>query len=106
MCRSSVELDLRRHQEGPLLAAFCPSPAPEAKTSDSLRMRKAGEYVPKSQRFQGPRQDQLASLFDEVPRQVSLQMLRELERLPSVDSVDVNEPPVQSIDSKRTSPIL
>lgn len=89
-----------------LWPAFCLSPAPEAKTGDSLRMRKTGEYVAKSQRFQGPRPDQLASLFDEVPHQVGLQMLRELERLPSVDSVDVNEPPLQSLDSNRTSPIL
>jgi hypothetical protein len=63
------------------IGAFCPSPAPEAKTGDSLRMRKTGEYVAKSQRFQGPRPDQLASLFDEVPHQASLQMLRKLKRL-------------------------
>lgn len=92
--------------ELPVLAAYCLSTAPEAKTNDTLRMRKTGEYVAKSQRFQRPRPDQLASVFDEVPEHLNLQILRELERLPRINSVDDREPLMQSLDGNRTSPLL
>lgn len=84
---------------------FCPS-TPEAKTESSSQMLETREYVAKCQRFQGPRPNQLAPVFDEVPEHLNQQILRELERLPSINAVDVREPLLQSFDGNRTSPFF